>query len=405
MEIINKLKEQYLWEEFLNYKTTRADIRKKEQEDLQKFINEKEYVTWVNDIENSKEMSLPHIIEVNKNGVNKKRTVFTFGREENYILKMIAYLLKEYDNLFCDNLYSFRNNTGVKKAVGKILLNVDFDKTYSYKVDIQDYFNSINTEKILKLFKDKIPEEQWLYAFFERLLKNPYGIKDGKQVNVKKGIMAGTPTACFLANLYLSDLDRYFMEQDVLYGRYSDDIIVFSENKKDINKYENTIKEFLRNRSLEINPNKEVMTAPGEKVVFLGFEFTGIGVSISETSEKKIKAKIKRKARALYRWKLRKQASNERAAKALIRYVNNKFYKSAIKGEITWCRWFFPVITSDKKLKRIDEYIVNNIRYLYTGKYGKKNYNLRYSDIKRLGYISLVNSYWKYKAGKEIQPI
>ena len=400
MEIIQKLQDHSLWVEFLDYKISRGDMRKRDQEDLKKFVNEREYCEFVERLKQDQEMSLPRILEVNKNGVNKKRVVFSFEREENYILKMIAYLLKEYDGLFCDNLYSFRNNTGVKKAIGRILTNVNFAVAYSYKVDIHDYFNSINADRVLLQLKERMPNEKWLFEFFEKLLKNPYALKDETRVLVKKGVMAGTPTAGFLANLYLSDMDNYFMDKKVNYARYSDDIIVFSNSEDSIEKYENVIKDFLYDNGLEVNPAKEVKTVPGGKIEFLGFEFTGKEINVSDMAEKKIKAKIKRKARALYRWKIRKSAGNERTAKAFIRYLNDKFYNNAIRGEITWCRWYFPLITSDSKLKEIDEYAVNNIRYLYTGKYGKKNYDLRYSEIKDLGYRCLVNSFWKYKKGK-----
>ena len=133
------------------------------------------------------------------------------------------------------------------------------------------------------------------------------------------------------------------------------------------------------------------------------FEFSKNHINISDMTLKKIKDKIKRKSRSLYRWKIRKNASNERTARAMIRFLNNKFYHNAIKGEITWCRWYFPLVTKDNKLKQIDEYAISNIRYLYTGRYGKSNYNLGYQEIKSMGYRSLVNSFWKYKKGRYTQ--
>lgn len=386
----------------MDYKLSKDNpaIDKSEREDLRKYVEEKEYENIVNEVKVNRNLSLPQVLELNKNGVDKKRIVFTFSREENYFLKMVAYLLKEYDYLFYGNLYSFRNNTGVKRAIDRIRKRVNFKTTYSYKVDIHDYFNSINTNDLLKIINIKIPEEKWLYEFFSNLFKNPYALKDEKKIEIKKGIMAGTPTAGFLANLYLLDMDKWFWDKKIVYVRYSDDIIVFSDKAELIDSYESKIKEYLSIKQLAINPRKEIKTTRGEKVEFLGFEFSGKEINISDMAEKKIKGKIKRKARALYRWKIKKSANNERAVRAYIRYLNNKFYHNYIKGEITWCRWYFPLITIDDKLKVIDEYAISNIRYLCTGKYCKKNYNLRYYDIKKMGYNSLVNSFWKYKSGK-----
>lgn len=400
MEIIDKLKCHQLWLEFMEYKISRGDLRKKDCEDLRKFVSNKEYFSHVCELEKKYDMPLPCIIEINKNGVKRKRQVFSFDREYNYILKMIAYLLKEYDFLFLPNLYSFRSNTGVKRAVGSIVRNINIKETYTYKVDISDYFNSINTGEILELIKKYLPEENWLYRFFSSMLKNPYAIKNDVKIMIKKGVMAGTPTAGFLANLYLGDLDEFFWKNKIFYARYSDDIIIFAHTLEEINKYEDIIKTHLCKKGLKVNSGKELKTMPGEKIEFLGFEFWENKINISDMSEKKLKAKIKRKSRALYRWKIKKDTDDGRATRAFIRFLNNKFYNNAIKGEITWCRWYFPLISDDDKLRRIDEYAIQNIRFIYTGRYGKKNYELEYAKIKEMGYKSLVNNYWKYKKGK-----
>ena len=41
--------------------------------------------------------------------------------------------------------------------------------------------------------------------------------------------------------------------------------------------------------------------------------------------------------------------------------------------------------------------MVESLRYVNTGKHTKSNYNLRYKELKELGYLSLVNLYYKYK--------
>ena len=42
----------------------------------------------------------------------------------------------------------------------------------------------------------------------------------------------------------------------------------------------------------------------------------------------------------------------------------------------------------------------NSLRYIATGRYTKKNYNLRYENLKKLGYRSLVNEYYNFKKGR-----
>ena len=107
-----------------------------------------------------------------------------------------------------------------------------------------------------------------------------------------------------------------------------------------------------------------------------------------------MKDKMRRKARKLLRWKTRKNASNERAIRAYIKNFNKKLFDNPKNNEITWCRWYFPVITTDNSLHILDEYMIENIRYIATGKHTKANYNLRYETIKEYGFKSLVHSYY-----------
>ena len=77
--------------------------------------------------------------------------------------------------------------------------------------------------------------------------------------------------------------------------------------------------------------------------------------------------------------------------------ADTKLYDNPVYSELTWTRWFFPVINTDETLKKIDEYMQECIRYLATGKRTKSRYNFRYEDIKNLGYRNLVNEYYKFK--------
>ena len=80
-----------------------------------------------------------------------------------------------------------------------------------------------------------------------------------------------------------------------------------------INRYKNVIGEFLKKYHLTVNEKKEKNSAPGEEWEFLGFSYCNGKLDISEASVNKLKGKMRRKARALLRWKQKKGASDERA--------------------------------------------------------------------------------------------
>lgn len=397
MSLLHKLKDENYWEQFLQSKIESGHFTSREEKEFRDFIYNKNYLPIVEKILSNESFALPKMVEINKRRTGKKRTVFIFNHEENMVLKLLAHLLHDYDYLFSDNLYSFRKNISVKTAIGTLLSSIKKSSLYSYKVDIHDYFNSVDTDSIIKLLEETFEEDIELLNFIKSILLEPYCLKNGKQTFCKKGIMAGVPISGFLANLYLTDLDKWFALRGISYARYSDDIIVFAKTEKDIKEYEEKIKWFLSQKKLTVNPKKEVRTLPGEKWDFLGFNIDGNRVDVSNVALEKIRGKMRRKARAILRWRNRNNANVKGTIRAYIRHFNKKFYDNPNPNDLTWCRWYFPTITTAESLQTLDEYMISCIRYIATGKHTKANYNLRYDDIKKLGYKSLVNSFYKFK--------
>lgn len=396
MGIIEKINDIHAWEEYLFHKQTQGNISEKELSALKDFIVNEKYKSVFEKIVNSEGFSIPKKTLINKKA-GKKRAVYTFTQDENYVLKLVSFLLKDYDNIFSPNLYSFRKNTGVKKAVDNILKIRNLDEMYVFKIDISNYFNSVDIPTLLPMLKAVLSNDENLYNFFVMLLTNPFVQYEGEIIKEEKGIMAGVPVSAFLANLYLKDLDCYFFEQGIPYMRYSDDILVFAKDEKSLHNIIDTIKNELINKKLTVNEDKECITKPNEKWTFLGFSYHKGVVDISEVSFEKLKAKMRRKARSLSRWASKKGVESQFAARAFVKRFNTKLYDNPVFSELTWTRWFFPVINTSSTLRKTDEYMIDCIRYLATGKRTKSRYNFTYDDIKALGYRSLVHEYYKDK--------
>lgn len=385
------------WYEFLNYKKSSDFFPEQEEKILTQYIENEEYMPVCQEIAKGNAFPVPCMVQINKKSVNKKRTVFVFAKRERYVLKHLAFLLRKYDYLFSENLYSFRQRISVKDATAFLVKSTAQKRMYSYKVDIHNYFNSVNADDVVSMLREKIKDDQRLIDFLAGILNEPFANHKGELVRVKKGIMAGVPFSGFLANMYLSQLDKWFYERKILYARYSDDIIVFAHTQEEIREYEGKIKEVLRGAGLEVNERKEFHTVPNEQWEFLGFQICGDIIDVSPASVDKLKAKIRRKAHALVRWREKNNYDPRFAVRALIKRFNKKFFDNDSTHELTWCKWYFPTINTPKSLHIIDKYMVESLRYVYTGKHTKANYNLRYAQLKELGYVSLVNLYYKYK--------
>lgn len=397
MPLLNCLSNQSIWIQYFEYKVQNGHLAENEAQDLFRFIRNQEYIGILNKIA-AEGVSTPCKKQIQKIDSTKKRIVYTFPKEENYILKLLTYLLiRMYDGVFSPNLYSFRANYSIKQAFQHILSTSNIDQYYTYKVDISDYFNSIDLDILLPSLHKVLSNDLALYEFIEAILKNPFVVENGEIKQEKKGVMAGCPIAAFLANVYLSDLDKMFAEEEIIYCRYSDDIIIFTKNKEAQERIKQKLLTTLENYHLTVNTAKEVATISNEPWTFLGLKYDNGEIDISDIALKKIKAKMRRKTRALIRWKNLKNKEPIYAVKAFINAFNKKFYNNTDVHDMTWSRWYFPLITTDKSLRVIDQYMQECIRYIATEKHTKSRYNFRYNQMKELGYQSLVNNWYRNK--------
>ncbi len=395
MSLLEQLSDPVCWERFYEYKTSLA-CPKAFAKELRQFIDGRGWEPVCEGIRSGAPFPLPAKAVISKQGSRKKRTVYTYPAPENTVLKLLTWLLlRKYDGLFSEGLYSFRPGITAKDAVRKLQQTRDLACLYSYKADISNYFNSVPVEKLLPLLSETLAGDPALSAFLTGLLTEPRVLDGERIITEQKGIMAGTPLSAFYANLYLKDLDRSFPERGVPYARYSDDIILFAETAGQRDIYAEEVKAFLADRGLSMNPDKEVFGDPAEGFIFLGFEFRDGEVDIAPVSLMKLKKKMRRKTRALARWSRRKGLSGEKAAAAFIRVFNRKLFLTEGDNELSWSRWFFPVITRADRLHVIDLYAQDCIRFLAGGTRTKARFGVRYEDLKRMGYRSLVHAWYE----------
>ena len=343
--------------------------------------------------------SIPIKKLVSKYGTNKKRTVYMFEEYEMMALRLIAQELYRYDHLFSDNLYSFRSGHGVQNAMNVLRHANNLGKMYGYKTDIHDYFNSIDISQLLPALKTDLNDDM-LYDMFERILSDNKVLFNHQITEEAKGVMAGTPVSPFLANFYLKDMDMFFGQKDCIYMRYADDILILADSEEKLSDLRDELIDWVSRKGLEMNPKKEKFFAPGDTFDFLGFAINQHDIDISPASVEKMKQSIRRTARAIRRWMLEKNAPVKGTVKAMIRKYNGKFFGYDDSDELTWSRWYFSVITTDRSLHEIDSYLQEELRYVATGKHNKANYRtMPYSIMKDCGYRTLVNGYHSQMEG------
>ena len=133
MPLLNCLSNQNIWIQYFEYKVQYGHLCENEAQDLFRFIHNQEYIGILNKIA-AEGLSTPCKKQIQKIDSTKKRIVYTFPKEENYILKLLTYLLiRMYDGVFSPNLYSFRANYSIKQAFQHILSTSKIDQYYTIK--------------------------------------------------------------------------------------------------------------------------------------------------------------------------------------------------------------------------------------------------------------------------------
>ena len=393
--IIDLLGEQQTWEEFLTYRLLKGRFNWYEFDEADTYVSEAQYRDVVGRLQRGEPLSVPSRHLVNKMGNGKKRVVYSFPPDEMIVLKAMSFLLYRYDSQLAPNCYSFRRGQTAHGAISHLVRTINNRPMWVYKLDIHNYFNSISIPLLLPILSEVLADDPPLYAFFERLLTDGRARVGDEIISEERGVMAGTPTSPFLANIYLREVDHHFAETGVLYARYSDDIILFAPNRETLDRHIGDLNAFLEKYRLEVNPDKVRIYQPDEAFDFLGFKCKGRNIDIADATRRKMKEKIRRKARSLQRWRSKKGIAAEKAMKVLIRYFNRKFFESDDPSELTWSRWFFPIINQTEGLREIDHYLQYNLRYAATGRHNNANYRTRYDQLKQLGYRSLVHEFYR----------
>lgn len=398
MSILEELNDDTVWDAFLQYKTQKRHLSPRREKELRSFIEERKYQSITKQLaEKDFTFDYPAKICVNKSGTGKKRIVYSYGEEESMVLKVMSFLLYRYDDKISPCCYSFRRNSSAKEAMHSVLSVPRLNQKYCLKADISNYFNSIPPKKLLHVLGEIITDDAPLLLFLERLLTADMAYENGQLITENRGAMAGTPISPFFANIYLLSLDNLFSSMEIPFFRYSDDILLFADSLEELMHYQAILQAHIEEKGLSLNPAKVKISAPGEPFEFLGFCYRQGTVDLSDVTKEKMKAKIRRKAHSLYRWRRKKNADFERTASAMIRTFNKKFYDEQEENTFSWSRWFFPVLTTSDGLKELDAYLLMYIRYLSSGRHYKGNYRITYGQIKELGFRSLVHEYYLFK--------
>jgi retron-type reverse transcriptase len=187
------------------------------------------------------------------------------------------------DQTFIHDSYACRKGKGVHRAVTRYQRWAQ-RYTYALKMDVQQYFPSIDHDILKEKLRRRIKDRR-LLGLLDRIIDtSPPGNNPPAYFNSddlftclerRTGIPIGNLTSQFFANLYLDDLDHYIKEhlRCRAYLRYVDDMVVLDDDKQRLAELRLIVRERLAADRLLLHPRKAHVSPTA-----LGLNLLGYGV-------------------------------------------------------------------------------------------------------------------------------
>lgn len=332
------------------------------------------------DKRNGSPMSYVQAAKRNFEDVRKIYMMSPMDRAVAHMMYLLYY--RKFIGLSHERCVSYKSNIGTSKVAKKLSIEMKAKDFYEgYKMDIHHYFDDVNMATIEKQLKEMrtgsvLDDLLWSLYHDDRVLVN------GKLIHKHRGLIQGCAFACLLANLVLKDVDSVISDMNVIYYRYSDDIIILGDNGTTEFAKE-VISMMLSSKGLKLHPQKvQRVNARNCWFEFLGFSFKGEMISVSKKTlhnlENEIKIRTVSKTRQAHRPATKKEL--EKMIDDLQWYFFTAFAKS--QENFGMGVYLFGTVNVKHDLMALERYCKDCLRAAYTNK----------STIYGLGYVNR-NSY------------
>ena len=171
---------------------------------------------------------------------------------------------------FLDCSYGYRWKRSIKTAVERILVIRENDYRWVLDADIDDFFNSVDHDLLLRFLKKDVRDRS-LLPLVRRWLA--VGQLDPQR---QIGIPLGSPLSPLWANILLHRLDQVVVRErgwDMV--RYADDFLVFARDRDELEQVYQAVGETLESLRLKYEPSKTRLTNFEEGFDFVGVHFEG----------------------------------------------------------------------------------------------------------------------------------
>ena len=304
------------------------------------------------------EIAPPHQVEIPKDN-GDMRIVYVNENVDRIFLSIANDLFFEmFPEFIHPSCKSYQKGMGCGKIVQEVSRYVVNTKRehVGFKADLTKYFDSVSIRFIDGIF-DKMEQKVGKSKIIDVVRK--YYHTDlcfdvnGDLIEHYQSLKQGCAVASFLADAVLYKVDFILSSLSGYYVRYSDDLLVISDNHE---QSFITLRSMLNDFELTLNPKKVEDIYANKWFKFLGFYIKGDKITLHKGRVKTFQKEIM--ARTI-------KQRNISVQKA-INQVNSYLYKG--DGIYSWSTAVLPIINVQKDIDELNQFVLDCIRACATGK-------------------------------------
>jgi RNA-directed DNA polymerase len=270
-----------------------------------------------------------------------------------------------YDVEFSAFSYGFRPNKGAHQAICQSLDYINSGYQDIIDLDLKSFFDIVNHDLLMSILYRKIKDER-LLRLIRKYLKTGIMI-GGLEQQREEGTPQGSPLSPLLSNILLNELDKELTKRGLRFVRYADDCSIFLHSKRAARRVLKRITEFIGAKlKLEVNTEKTSICRP------LNFHTLGYNFISTYEQGKQGKYRLRVSPKRFIQMKKKvKQITRKTRPISLSTRISE--LNSYMKGWIGYFKYAFM----QEKLKELDVWIRNRLRYCIWKQWKKPNKRMR----------------------------
>ena len=357
-------------------------------------------------------------LKYNFNG--KRRTLYIPPWEER-IVDLLIYraLNRKLHYWFSPSSCAYRDHSlGLDRCQSRIgsVLRSAKSPVYVVKRDISNYFASVNHEILLEQLAAHVAPDDYLFELVSQRVRFDYQDESGSH-RADIGIPFGCASACVLANVYLTALDRQ-VESDsrVHYFRYADDLLILSTDREAAMGAEMRLAEGLSELGLTIKASHslDVVLAGSHDADDSRFQRAGafrhLGLQFGWDGIVSLSRDKRRKIQNLFRFAFRRgrrrwqKIADPRERARTLTAIACQTVERGVRN-VAILDYYLKHVTDVAQLQLLDRWLAEEILSLTFGGHKKGNFaRISYQQLRDDGLPSLVHRQRLIRHGKIESP-